>query len=809
MAKILNRKIKEITCLCLIVLLASCNSTRYLKEKERILNQQVIKAPKEINTADLEALYAKKANRKLFGFLGSHLVWMYYTGLKNYDKEKFQKKRDRVEARFRKKKIDSTDLKALTNHQFKLSRKLEQKNLKIESGNDFMRWGEPLALFDPGSIRITMDRFRDYLFAKGYFHAKTRVSYNEKDRKIDVTYTILPGSAYKIDSTSMDCPSEPISDIIAKHQAASNIKIGSNFNQDLLVKERERIELLLRDKGYYNFSRQMITFDVDTAGRKDHGIHLKMNIQAEPEDLKPFRIDSVRMIPDVGMEKYYAGKRRDKGNYRGIKFEFFGKRYLKKSLAMRVFVHQDSLFSRSESFLTQRQLANLDMFKFVNINYDTTGGKFIANIFASPLENYSWSNEAGVSVTQGFPGPYYSASFKRRNLIKGLEIFELNGRFGFEGVASATQQSDFYKSTEANINASVSFPQFLIPMSSERALRYAHFNPRSKLLAGYTYTNRPEYQRSIITASNTLTWETNNGLQYSFTGTNLNIIRSDTSAAFGERLRELEKVGNRLINAFKPAFVSNMSFSVTWNQHNYGNADNNSFFLRATLESGGTSLNLFSPNIITNWGLEPYKYVRMNVDMRQTTILNKHSQLAFRVNTGIGYAYSDNKVLPYEKNFFIGGSNSIRAWRPRRLGPGTLPPTLSANPETNGLYDYRFEKPGDLLFEASAELRQKLFGFVNYAIFLDVGNVWSIQSNTDPRSKFQLKSFYREFAVGTGFGLRLDFTFLIMRLDIGMKVFDPARPAGDRFVLDKVRFLKPFGTEKEPVIFNIGIGYPF
>jgi len=740
--------------------------------------------------------------------MGSHLVWMYYTGVKRYDKEKFIKKKEKIEARFARKKIDSANLRALTNQQFKLSRKVDHQNNKIENGNDFMRWGEPLALFDPASIRITMDRFRDYLFARGYFHSKTRVSYKEKDKKVDIIYTIEPGKAYIVDSISLESPSGEVAELLKKHEEGSYLSLGRNFNQDLLVKERERIELLLRDKGYFNFSRQLISFDADTVGRKNNGIHLRMNIEADPDELKQFRIDSVRMIPDVGMEKYFGGVR-DKGSYRGIKFEFFDNRYRRKFLTQRIFIHPDSLFSRSESFLTQRQLANLDMFKFVNINYDTSGGKFIANIFASPLENYSWSNEAGVSVTQGFPGPYYSASFKRRNTLKGLEIFEINGRFGFEGVASATQQNDFYKSTEANLNASISFPQFLIPMSSERSLRYARFNPRSKLLAGYTYTNRPEYQRSIITASNTLTWETQNGLQYSFTGTNLNIIRSDTSAAFGERLRELEKAGNRLINAFKPAFVSNMSFSVTWNQHNYGNTEKNSFFLRATVESGGTTLNIFSPKIITNWGLEPYKYIRLNVDMRKTNIINRRTQVAYRVNTGVGYAYSSNKVLPYEKNFFIGGSNSIRAWRPRRLGPGTLPPSLSSDPESNGLFDYRFEKPGDLLFEASAELRQKLFGFVNYALFLDIGNVWSIQSNTDPRSKFQLDSFYREFGVGTGFGLRFDFTFLILRLDMGIKVFDPARPQGDRFVLDNVRFFKPFGTEKEPVIFNIGIGYPF
>lgn len=808
MLRRLRLKFKEFGCFCIILVMASCNSTRYLKDKERILNSQTINAPKEISKAELEALYVKKENRKLLGFMGSHLVWMYYTGLKKYDQQKFIIKRDKIEARFNRKKIDSANFKALTNLQFKKSRRLDHQNNKIENGNDFMRWGEPLAQFDPASIKATMDRFRDYLFARGYFHSKTRVAYKENKRKVDITYTIEPGKAYRIDSISLVCSSPEIYALISGFGKESKIHRGDNFNQDNLVKERERIELLLRDRGYYNFSRQIINFDADTTGRKKYGIHLRMNIEAELDDLKKFRLDSVRMIPDVGMEKYYTGSR-DKGSYRRINFEFYDKKYLKKSLSQRIFIHPDSLFSRSESFLTQRQLANLDMFKFVNINYDTSGGKFIANIFASPLENYSWSNEAGVSVTQGFPGPYYSASFKRRNTLKALEIFEINGRFGFEGVASATQQNDFYKSTEANINASVSFPQFLVPLSTEQYLRYARFNPRTKLLAGYTYTNRPEYQRSIITASSTLTWETPKGFQYSFTGTNLSIIRSDTSAAFGERLRELENAGNRLINAFKPAFVSNMSFSVTWNQHNYGNTDNNSFFLRASLESGGSTLNIFSPTLITRWGLEPYKYLRMNVDMRQTTIVNKHTQLAFRVNTGVGYAYSANKVLPYEKNFFVGGSNSIRAWRPRRLGPGSLPPTLSTDPESNGLYDYRFEKPGDLLFEASAELRQKLFGFVNYALFMDIGNVWSIQSNTDSRSKFQTRSFLKEFGVGTGFGLRFDFTFLILRLDIGMKVYDPARPSGERFVLDKVKFFRPFGTEKEPVIFNIGIGYPF
>ena len=207
------------------------------------------------------------------------------------------------------------------------------------------------------------------------------------------------------------------------------------------------------------------------------------------------------------------------------------------------------------------------------------------------------------------------------------------------------------------------------------------------------------------------------------------------------------------------------------------------------------------------------------MDARRSKVLSKNTILAYRINTGLGYAYSSNEVLPYEKYFFAGGSNSVRAWLPRRLGIGTLPPNLAEDPNKDGLFDYSFEKPGEILLEGSIELRKKLFGFVNGAVFVDAGNVWSFRpiqiSQEGPTqapwtgtSTFS-KDFYRQLGIGTGFGLRFDFSFLVLRFDVGMKVYDPGREEGNRFVLGKTKFFKPFGTDKEPVIFNVGIGYPF
>jgi outer membrane protein assembly factor BamA len=547
---------------------------------------------------------------------------------------------------------------------------------------------------------------------------------------------------------------------------------------------------------------------------------LKISNPARRDYHKQFVVDSVAIQPDAGIQIPPSVRRFTKV-YRDVTFSYYDDIYSERILSQRIFMKKDSLYSRTKTFDTQRQLANLDVFKFVNVNYDTSGGRFIASIFTSPLDRYSWSNEAGVSLTQGFPGPYYSLSFKKRNIFRGLETFELTGRFGLEGVASATEQGNFYKSTEANGNASITFPQFLLPFTNNFSYQLGRLNPRTKLLTGYTYTDRPEYTRSIVTVSNTYNWENPRKTQYSFTLNNLNIIRSAKRGSFDSLLNALyEQQGNNLRNSFKPSFVSSMIFQVVWNPKNYGNTETNSFFVRAAAESGGTFFNFFTPEFITKEGLELYKYVRLSLDFRRIHVMDKHTVIAFRFNSGVGYSYSDNKTLPYEKFFFAGGSNSVRAWRPRRLGIGSYPPQLAANPTADGLFDYRFERPGEILLEGSLELRKKLFGFVNGAIFVDAGNVWSF-SETKPTvaasttalwsgsTKFKPGEFYKQFGVGTGFGLRFDFAFLVLRLDAGIKVYDPGRETGDRFMLNRFRFFKPFDTNREPIIYNVGIGYPF
>jgi outer membrane protein insertion porin family len=798
------------TAYCLLTFaLTGCLGTKYLQENQKLLYRQNIEASNRFSTKGLPDLYTQKVNKKVIGLPINLLVWMYHQGENRYDKQKYINKKAKVEEKFDKKSAQTKSLRKKDNLQFRKRKKLDALDKKLENGNLFMQWGEPVAVFDSSKMATTVEKMTNFLQIKGYFRAKVSAKKEEENRKVSVTYSVKPGDQYIIDTVLYAVPDAAVLRLVKSDPAKNLVRQKDPFDQDKLTKERERIDYLLKDNGYYDFSRQYVDFQVDTSTRKNHRVILLLEIRnpSKSDHHKLFKIDSISFTTDAGT-KQTGNAKRIAYPYENITFNYFNPEFSKKILAQRVFIQKDSLYSRNLTFTTQRQMAKLDVFKFINVNYDTAGGRFVANVFASPLEKYAWTNEAGVTVTQGFPGPYISTNFKKRNLLGGLEILEINGRFGFEGVASATETGNFYKSTEATGSASLTFPQFLFPFSKAASFRYAKYNPRTRVSASYTYTDRPEYQRGITTVAAAFSWDINQKLQFSFTPTNLNIIRSSLDQGFSDRLDELAGQGNNLIRAFKPSFVGSMIFSVTWN-NNYGSNQKSSTLIRGTIESGGTLLNLYTPQIIINQGLEPYKYFRFNIDFRKNIVISKTTSLAYRLNTGLGYAYSDNRVLPYEKNFFAGGSNSVRAWRPRRLGIGSDPPPFNTNPSKNGYFDYSFEKPGEVLIEGSVEWRQKLIGFINYALFIDAGNVWSLRSSANVASQFSSDRFYKEFGIGTGFGLRFDFSFLILRLDVGMKAWDPARTEGSRFVLGNTSFTGPYGFNSEPVIYNIGIGYPF
>jgi len=347
-----------------------------------------------------------------------------------------------------------------------------------------------------------------------------------------------------------------------------------------------------------------------------------------------------------------------------------------------------------------------------------------------------------------------------------------------------------------------------LPISDERKLKFGFFNPKSKITAGIGFTDRPEYTRSKLSAFHSYTWQPKQNILNEFMLLEVALTKTNRlDSAYLERLKDLESNGNNLINSFRPSLITNQRFTRSINNNNYGRGHKNASFFSLMVEPGGTITNLFSNNILTNDSIETYAYLKVDTDIRKTIVTGRNKSLALRIRTGVAFPYGENGLLPYEKYFFSGGSISNRAWKPRRLGPGSY-----NHIDENGQVSYQFEQQGEIILEANIEFRQKLIGMLNWAAFIDAGNIWTIKEDLSrPGAQFTFRSFYREIAVGAGLGLRFDFSFFIIRFDAAGKIIDPARPLGKRFILNTGFNDAPFDSSKftEPVIYTLSIGYPF
>ncbi|NJN26374.1 MAG: BamA/TamA family outer membrane protein [Cyclobacteriaceae bacterium] len=798
-------------CSILTLLIPACMGVRHLQDDEYLLRRQHIEGNDAIADEELEELYQIEANKKFPLIPFAPYVWIYHLGKNNFDSTKIEGKIEKIKEKYSDKIQQHEDNKRkkdkLANA---MARKIEKKRRDLAEGNILMRWGEPVSKYDEKAVQKTVDQMKQYFQNRGYFNSSIDYKTNLRGKRAFVHYLIEEDNPHIIDSVRFYTSDTTIYRIIEAHQQESLIKTGDNYDQNNLVKERERIERLLKNQGYFDFSRQYIAFDVITDIRP-YGVEVNMviNDPVKRGYHKQFTIDSVLFVTDANATPRQAD--RSFFNYRGITYQYYEKKFSKKILDQRVFIYPDQTYSIDNTLNTQRQLAYLDNFKFININYDTTGNTFIANIFTSPLNKYAMTNEVGLNVTQGYPGPFYNLSLKDRNIFGGLENLEITGYFGFEGVASATTK-EVYSSVESGAKLALIFPQFIMPSSQKFKQKAGLLNPNTVIRSGYNYTNRPEYRRANFTNALVYNWQRERRRAYSFTLSELSYINSDTDIAFDSLLIDLENDGNPLINSFEPSFVSAMNFMVVYNFNPDDFYGNKASLLKFYIESGGAMFNFFDPRqleINKPDTIQYFQYLKFSSDFRRHITMGENKGIATRFNFGVAYPYGKNKTLPYEKFFFAGGSNSLRAWPPRRLGPGSQKPRESENPEKDGPYDYSIEKPGEILLEANVEYRSKLIGFLDWAFFIDAGNVWKFYENpVFPGADFKFNRFYKEIAVGMGVGLRLNFSFLVIRFDYGVKMIDPARDEGQRWIGDNLSITNWRG-EPGQALWNIAIGYPF
>ena len=766
-----------------------------------------------LTIADAEALQQlieQEPNTRILG--GSFGVMLYRIGNQFYDSSKVAAKRKIV--------VDQLNALQLDNegqsNELSYKRKVENLKIKLESldkileyGNALMRTGNPVVVLDSSLVEKSSKNMKGYLVNHGFFDAEVDFSISTQDKKASISYEVEENKPYLLDSVYTRVDNPEIQGLLSNFSSNSFIKKGQIYNQDNITEERNRLEELLKNKGYYMFSKSYINFIAyqDTAAKS---IRIEQVIQKPTfaESHQVYTLDSIRLRINPPTDEF--ADRQIQTQNQGIDFSFYRDRYSAKILASRIQLQKGKPYNRIDALETQRLINSLDLFRFVNITFDTLGTSLTAAIYTQPNQKYQLTNQLGMTITEQLPGPFFSTALRNRNFFRAGELLELNFRAGLEGVASATGQG-VYQSSEINTSLSVIFPRFLIPFSPKTLQQLGKYNPNTRVQFGYLSTNRPEYNRNAIKGQLGYTWATRNNRQsFTINAADVSYIRTPyIQDEFLGILENLQNDGNNLIWSFLPSLISSFSGQTLINFNRYGDfSARKASLLRIFGESGGTTLNLTnvrrndSPDI----NYANFQWLKGQVDYRRYYPISKKQTLAYRLNFGMSRPYGVSVgILPYEKYFFAGGGTSIRAWQARRLGPGSSTPITGPG----GNYDYRNEQPAEMILESMFEYRRKLFSYFDMAVFLDAGNSWMIgRDDARPGADFRYDRFYKEIAVGTGIGLRMDFDFLVIRLDLATKALDPARQEGQRWILDNIRFNKPFG-EKGQTVFNFGIGYPF
>lgn len=731
----------------------------------------------------------------------------------------------------------------------KLRAKYDEKVRKNETyyrkGNFLMRvMGEPPTYYNSKLTEATRIELEKYMKTQGFFQGTATFkvdTISKKNKTISVKYKVIENEPTLLDSITYQTDNKNIDSLLKKNKTGF-LKTKDRYSQSNIDKERARIEDVLQDNGYLHFGRQYVSVEVNIDSVRFQVNHLtdlriiinnpiKMDTIALKKKIIGSIENKVSLDEMTGVhnsytikEVYFWTKIEDNEkidttnaiifpskNPKNIKYTASSRIFSKKVLNNRIFVKNGDVFSRKQRNFTRSRLANLDMFKFVDIGLqEEKNAQITYYITVIPAENKILSAETGLNVTQNIPGPFLNLSLKNLNPFGGLEIWDNSILVGLDGQTAFTQNTSALRTVQIGLNSSLLLPQFFFPIK-KISRKLNKYNPKTTFLVGFNYTNRqPEYVRTNFRTAITYSIIPSEKRTYSLTLLDFNISSTPTkSKEFQAFLDELQSEGNPFFQSFRTALVTSSTFAYTYNETDTKNPNKNqkARYFKVTFEPGGTMLNLIKQKVTTAnatptiFGLNTFKFVRLFADFHYNLPVSKNNKIAWRVFGGAAVPYGGSTTIPYEKFFFAGGSTSMRAFPARRLGSGSYNRIRKGAPD-------RGEQPGNFILETNLEFRHHIWWFFNGALFADIGNTWALNDNSSrPGADFS-KDFYKEFAVGLGYGLRLDFNFLIVRIDAAIKTVDPSRKLGERYVLPEFSFKSPF-SGSNGINFVVGIGHPF
>lgn len=663
--------------------------------------------------------------------------------------------------------------------------------------------GIPPVYYEPRKVSLSSARIRKYFNDNGYFGTVVQADTTLKKKEVTVNYTVWPKAQYQVRNVHFPKDSTELSEKLFRPKEKSMLAEGVPFNQADLTAERKRLATLANNSGFLHVAEDHFYFFVDTAlGSRQVDIYLQVK---QPDDslvLQPYRLKENIVFATYSLSA--ESPENDTAvleNYRIIqKNEIIRPRVLAGIIGHK----KGELYSRKAMDDALTRILDLGLFKFVNLKIEPentdTSQWFNARYFLTPglMEDVSAEFEA-ISRSTSYLGIASTLTYSHKNIFRGAERLDLSLSGGIGTQTNTT--GNLINTLDGAFEASLTLPRLIIPFKLKSNIGATI--PKTRISVGSDFQQRLEYYTvSSFFAKFGYEWASTPTRRHQLYPININQfqVRNIT-----DEMRQLFTENPRLERTFSDVFILGLTYNFTITTQKI-NTSLPYIFLRTGFESSGNLPNI----IIANFGRQdekpfrimgaPYsQFVRFDADFR-FYIPRKKSMIATRFVGGIGIPYKNSELLPYIRQYFAGGPSSIRAFQFRALGPGSY-----TSPSANNI-----DQTGDIRLEASVEYRFPLISYLKGAAFLDAGNVWLIKDieNAHPGGVFKFDGFFKEIALGTGLGLRLDLNFLVVRLDMAFPLRKPFFPENDRWVIEDIDFTSK-AWRKENLQWNFAIGYPF
>ncbi len=710
--------------------------------------------------------------------------------------------------------------------------------------------GEAPVIFDETAVKKTRDQIMSYVFSKGYFDADVTDTVETARKKSDVYYNIILHRPYTIRNLTYEIADSNIRKFCYFDSVNCLIERGKPYDVDILQAERTRFERFIRDRGFYGFSSDYISFKVDSS-LGDRKVDLKYVIRnftrlnpdntVTPGEFAIYTVKNVYIYPEFDPKEALEGgeeylKSMDTTFYKGFYFVTPNKKSdVKYDLIIQsLYVKSGAIFSMTNTEQTQTHLMALKIYRLVNITYNDarenqklTGIELFlnCNIQLTLLSQQSYRIELEGTNMGGNLGGDVNLIYQHKNLFHGAELFSTKLNGAYSAIAQSNNSSNLSglsSAREYGLETSLRIPEFVLPFFSFPNFE-KKYNPSTIILASYNYQSLPVYTRTIANATFGYDWKAGNYQEHLFSPVEFNIVKIPR---IDPTYDSLIQVSSYQASAYKDVLILGSGYSFIYKNQSVKNSKDY-WFLRINAEAAGNLLELVkklsgASKVVDNSGQKAYnvlgqpfaQYVRTDLDLRYYYRFNNVSSIVYRGFIGLGIPYGNSHEVPFEKQYFAGGANGIRAWQVRSLGPGSFNPSAIT-------HQVFLNETGDIKLEANTEYRYKLFWILEGALFIDAGNIWSFNNDpARPGAQFTFNHFYKDIAIGTGTGFRFDFKFVIARVDIGMKLRDPLLVRGTP-VNSLGPFQKPDDSGPKWIFLNgpynrkrdftivFGIGYPF